>query len=241
MRQDDEHGDLPQVRALTPAVRAGHDGEVKRRGEVGGVCDVVHARELLQHRVPSGFDRERALAVAEHRPDVRPFAGHDPDGEGAQDVEQRERGRERAQRSEIGSDVRDDGFNRGGAPSHRLVGGVHAPSVDDVEAVARAPHDAVVSNTGVVVGDGTPRHPRVVAEGVDRVQRRERRVEVGRVHGVPAEIGPGHLDLEHPGRGVIEPGGFQAGALAKGAYELVRSLGGFAKVPSGDVQKRIHA
>ena len=57
MRQDDEHGDLPQVRALTPAVRAGHDGEVKRRGEVGGVCDVVHARELLQHRVPSGFDR----------------------------------------------------------------------------------------------------------------------------------------------------------------------------------------
>ena len=72
---------------------------------------------------------------------------------------------------------------------------------------------SVVSEISVVVVVLPILPIRVVANiGVDRVQRRERRVEVGRVHGVPAEIGPGQ-----------SPAGRSEGNLV-GVREFVKPL-----------------
>ena len=115
-----------------------------------------------------------------------------------------------------------------------LVAGFFASRVDDVQAVARALDHA---SSSVVVVD-------IIVDAADVtqwVERGERRVEVRRVDRVPREIRSRHLDSEQAVCGVIEPRRFKPCAFTHGAYELVRRLGCFAKVPSGDVQKCIHA
>ena len=64
VRQYHEHRHLPQVRALTAAVRTSHDGGVERGREVGGVGDEVHARQFLQHRVPANILHAVSLIIS---------------------------------------------------------------------------------------------------------------------------------------------------------------------------------
>ena len=59
-----ENRHLPQVRALTAAVRTSHDGGVERGREVGGVGDEVHARQFLQHRVPANILHDVSLIIS---------------------------------------------------------------------------------------------------------------------------------------------------------------------------------